>query len=166
MNSLPPLLYEVINSILWTLGASALVIFLRYLYINFRSYLDAVRPVPEGSRLRALALVRLWPLRGFATFSFRLRDQAAISIAVMLFGEVITRGWTWCARYLMDTSGYVNNWSWEMPWILVPILGSAVEAAGILCMIRVFTPDSWGSRGWIVCVSFSFLFTLFFLLYR
>lgn len=77
---------------------------------------------------------------------YRMRAQAAISIEMLLLGEMILRGWFWYWRLQI-------NWGHDVTWMdgypIVPV-GMAVEMIGVLCLIRVFSPDHWSRMTWLV----------------
>lgn len=123
-------LFELINALLSSLGLCLLAIFARYFLIEHCRH-------------------------GFQ----RTRMQAAIAIAVYMSGEVATRGWTWLARHL-ENVGADNRWMTAWPWGVTPMLTAAVAAAGLLCMIRVFTPGEWGNRGWLACAAIAAVATI------
>lgn len=117
---IPSELFEVINGVLSALSLGVLVIFARYFLIEMK-------------------------VHGFK----RTRMGAGIAVTVMSFGEFSTRSWTWAIRYLQNTHGS-SEWLSSLPWSLIPIAGALIEAVGLLCMIRVFSPDEWGHSGWEV----------------
>lgn len=135
VDQIPAQLSEYVNALFLTLAIGLIIIFSRYLIIEIHQH-------------------------GFD----RYRLRAAVSIYVFMVGEAMTRGWVWLARF---TSNNGLDWPWvsEQPAIYIYIVGPVVGAAGILCMIRVFSPDAWGHYGWVVClilalmtVGFSMLF--------
>lgn len=76
----------------------------------------------------------------------RQRLQAGISILVLLVGDAMIRGYIWLYRYL-ENRGHDITWMkdhWFLP------AGILVEIVGIICVIRVFAPDRWGSKLWLV----------------
>lgn len=76
----------------------------------------------------------------------RQRAQAAIAISVVLLGECVLRGLFWLLRFQTG-----NGWdtSWINSWPIAQV-GQAIEMAGVLCIIRVFTPDGWSPRTWLL----------------
>lgn len=76
----------------------------------------------------------------------RTRLQAAISILVLIFFEAVTRGPTWWMHHL-ENAGSSIDWSGMQPTLLAGAVG---EIVGIICVIRVFAPDSWGRNVWLV----------------
>jgi hypothetical protein len=76
---------------------------------------------------------------------YRTRAKAAMSIMVLLLGEMILRGWFWWWRV---ASALDQDVSWMNQWPVVPI-GMAVQMLGALCLIRVFSPDHWSRMTWL-----------------
>lgn len=76
---------------------------------------------------------------------YRMRARAAVSVFVMLCGELILRGWFWLWRIQINASHSV---AWMDAWPVVP-LGMSIEMLGVLCLIRVFSPDSWSRQTWL-----------------
>jgi hypothetical protein len=74
-----------------------------------------------------------------------MRVQAAVSIEVMLLGEMILRGWFWYFRIMSDSG---HSAEWMRAWPVVPI-GMSVQMLGALCLIRVFSPDGWSRQTWL-----------------
>lgn len=79
------------------------------------------------------------------TNGYRMRAQAAISIEMLILGEMILRGWFWYWRLQL-------SWGHDVAWMdgypTVPI-GMTVEMVGVLCLIRVFSPDHWSKMTWL-----------------
>lgn len=80
-----------------------------------------------------------------STFGYRMRAQAAISIMVLILGDAILRGWFWYWRSQVNDGLSVV---WMDAWNVAPI-GMAVEMLGVLCLIRVFSPDYWHRFTWL-----------------
>jgi hypothetical protein len=80
-----------------------------------------------------------------STNGYRMRAQAAISIAMLLLGEMILRGWFWFWR-LQVVAGRSVEW---MSDVSVVPLGMSIEMVGVLCLIRVFSPDHWSRMTWL-----------------
>lgn len=78
----------------------------------------------------------------------RTRLQAAISIFVFLSGEAVIRGWMWWWRHL-ENQGLSTEWMNHHPVLLV---GATLQMLGVVCVIRVFAPDSWGRNIWFMSV--------------
>lgn len=89
-----------------------------------------------------LYIVREMVVNGYQ----RTRLQAAISIFVTLSGEALIRGWVWWWRHIENTGGDAA-WMGKHPVLLY---GALIEIVGIMCVIRVFAPDSWGRNIWLV----------------
>lgn len=142
MNAIPPVLFEALNCLLWTTGFFLEIIFIWYFALNFR-------------QIAANPWALLNPTRAWNVFAaLRMRDQAVIGMTVMTFGEIVTRWWTWYARYTADAGGE-THWAYHLPWVAVPIVGAAIEVVGRCCLIRVFAPDDWGNKAWMICVAIS-----------
>jgi hypothetical protein len=118
---IPSELFELINAALSSLAIGVLVIFLRTMLLEY---------IYHGLH--------------------RVRLQGLISVSIVIVGEVITRGWMWLVGYLSNTDADAG-WLLKLPWGLVPIIGASIEAIGLLCIIRVFSPNEWGNRGWLIC---------------
>ena len=81
----------------------------------------------------------------FRLHGYRMRTQAAISIEMMLIGEMILPGWFWYWRVLANAG---RSTEWMNDWPVVPI-GMGVQMLGVLCLIRVFSPDTWSRQTWL-----------------
>jgi hypothetical protein len=81
----------------------------------------------------------------------RTRLQAAISIVVFFTGEAVIRGWVWYWRHLENRSADIS-WMDHHPALLV---GLFIQILGVICVIRVFAPDSWGRNIWFVSSLFA-----------
>lgn len=115
------MLWESINVLLASLSACVVIIFGRY--IIFEVFNNGIR---------------------------RVRLRAAIGISVASFGEVVTRGSAGIGRHL-ENIGSSMRWMLDPPWGFIPLVGATITAIGLLCLIRVFSPDEWGKWGWIAC---------------
>jgi hypothetical protein len=76
---------------------------------------------------------------------YRMRAKAAISIEMVLLGDLILRGWFWYWR-MQANAGHSVAWMDTYP--VVPI-GMSIEMLGVLCLIRVFSPDNWSRQTWL-----------------
>nr|DAH82756.1 MAG TPA: GGDEF domain protein [Caudoviricetes sp.] len=81
----------------------------------------------------------------------RARLQAAISIAVFVAGDGSIRGWVWWWRHQLNR-GLDVEWMQGHPILMI---GALIEIFGIMCMIRVFAPDSWGKYVWAIFAALS-----------
>lgn len=124
-----PLTIESVNCASWALGLCVLILFGRYLYIE------------------ACWIAQRYRANGALEHSNRI--QAATAIFVTILGEVTNRMWTWVLLFL-QTSGRDASWLTRPPYSSIPIFGSFVTMVGMLCMVRVFTPDEWGNNGWVI----------------
>ncbi len=128
---LPPLLWEAINVLLSILLACMVLIFSRYFLAEIVSH-------------------------GFR----RARLRAGIGLFVTMAGDLLTRGWAAAGRHFQNNDIHAA-WMGQMPWALAPLIGAIICAIGLLCLIRVFSPDEWGSWGWIVCAVVAIAATVF-----
>jgi len=80
----------------------------------------------------------------------RMRLRAAIGIAVMAGGFAVMLGAAAFGRH-HEEAGESVRWMMQPPWVVIPGTGAFVAAIGLLCLIRVFSPDEWGRWGWVVC---------------
>ncbi|SEC00277.1 hypothetical protein [Bradyrhizobium erythrophlei] len=76
----------------------------------------------------------------------RTRLQAAISIFVLLFFQALIFGPVWWMCHI-ESAGAAVNWDGLRSILIV---SSAGEILGIVCVIRVFAPDSWGRNIWFI----------------
>lgn len=125
MSPLPNELYEISNWSLASLSACVLVIFIQYTYTEIRDY-GLDRP----------------------------RLRAGISIMILMFGLVVRSGYTGYVRHLVDAQ-QDYRWVTKLPWVATPLVGTLIMVIGMCMMIKVFAPDEWGDRGWIVCLIIS-----------
>lgn len=78
--------------------------------------------------------------------------RAAISLGVFLLGEVVRIGWVWVLRIVEYSGGNVKMLT--QTWLFaMPLVGTVLEITGMLCMIRVFSPDDWGRWSWLICAA-------------
>lgn len=121
-----PIVSEFTNLFIWLFTIALLVVFVRYI----------ISEVRKGNlRLNWSYWSNPW-----------LRHRMAAAVIVTFSGSFIYRIWTWFARFCANT-GFDCLWMRE--WIVVPAIGSALQVVGILCMIRVFTPDEWNRWTWL-----------------
>lgn len=69
----------------------------------------------------------------------------SISIFVFLVGEGIIRGWVWWWRHLQNIGADVR-WMDGHPMLSI---GAFTQILGVICIIRVFAPDGFGSYAWV-----------------
>jgi hypothetical protein len=73
--------------------------------------------------------------------------QASIALTPIWIGQVIIRGPLWYSRYLVN-DGRVS----DVPNTYV-IVGSALCIIGFLCVIRVFSDETWKPWAWKVALA-------------
>lgn len=134
-----PFIYEIVNLLLCGLATHVVVIFGRYLITEYQE--------------------RRFTFKGIVSMRTMLRHQMAIAILITCAGETTVRGWTWYARFAARM-GIDTLWMAESPWRFYPLVTATVEAAGLLCLIRVFAPDDWGHRWWLICAGMVIAFTI------
>lgn len=76
----------------------------------------------------------------------RMRMSAALAIFASCFGSGINRGWVWWWRHLVN-NGEPAQWMANHPVLQVSVL---IQAVGLICLLRVFVPDRWKGRLWLV----------------
>lgn len=86
-------------------------------------------------------LREVW-LNGFQ----RTRLQAAIAILVCFAGDGVVRGRVWYWRHCENLS--LSPSCNEGRGLL--LLGALIEIIGVVCIIRVFSPDNWGRNVWFI----------------
>jgi hypothetical protein len=123
-----PIAYEFVNLTLVGLCIASLTIFARYLATEFCA--------------RRLTFRTLVTSRGL------LRHRMAVAIAFASAGEAGLRGWTWWSKFA-GRHGFDSAWMAGSFWHFAPLVAAAIQIAGLLCFIRVFSPDEWGARAWI-----------------
>lgn len=129
--SLPPRMYEIINCSIATTSFVALVICLRYLYIEYRRLRGGARFVDAVTALLELRL--------------------AVGLTVFLCGEFPRMTWVWLARWLANT-GHMTAWMSTKPWVFVPVIASALSVLGMACVVRALTPRVWGAHGYTLAI--------------
>lgn len=77
-----------------------------------------------------------------------LRLKLAIGFTVFLCGETARMTWVWLARYIANTH-HDPAWMGAIPWLLIPIIGSAVSVFGMACIVKTLTPEAWGKWGYV-----------------
>lgn len=93
----------------------------------------------------AIAMFGIYIVHELRSDGYRTRARAAVSVEVMMLGELILRGWFWLWRIQINAGRSV---AWMDGWPVVPI-GMSIEMLGVLCLIRVFSPDHWSKRTWL-----------------
>lgn len=131
----PPVLFELINCLLWTFSAAVLVIVGRYFLAHAWTFWR--NRWHEG-------VMEAW----------RTRDRMASALLVTVIGEVGIRFWSWVSRYLTNTHHDIT-WMASARWGVIPVLFCIVEAWGWCCVARVLAPDAWGRWGWPATLLFS-----------
>src|SRR4051812_15320232 len=71
--------------------------------------------------------------------------QGAIALAIMNGGDAAYRVWVWLVIRIYN-DGNSNVWVRDQ-WPFA-MIASVLIVLGGLCAIRVFSPRSWGHRGW------------------
>lgn len=95
----------------------------------------------------ALAICVRYLVIEFVQTRALFRYKLAIGFTVFLLGETPRMTWVWLARFLANTHRD-PSWMGTMPWLLIPIVGSAMCVAGMACIIKTLTPDVWGKWGY------------------
>src|SRR5882672_654402 len=121
-------LYEAINLAIWLLCLGVVAVFVRYLLTEF-----ADRKITFSSIMHRPMM---------------MRHQMAIGIVGVTFGDFGIRLWTWYANFA-ERTGVNVNWMGGLPFGLLPVFSALIEIAGLLCVIRVFSPDEWGNKAWL-----------------
>lgn len=104
----------------------------------------------------AFAVLSMCALCIFMNFIWHQRKagyiqlRPAIALACMFLGEAIQRSIFWYVRDRINSGNPT-----PVPDNLV-VMASLVIIVGICCAIRIFSPSSWGNRGWI----FSLMLTI------
>lgn len=68
--------------------------------------------------------------------------QGAIALLTVWVGQVVIRGSLWKARYTVNAGGDI-----DVPGTAVTV-GSILCIVGFLCVIRVFSEESWKKWAW------------------
>jgi len=131
---LPPLLYEFLNSLVSSLAVPVVLILLRFFYVEFLN--------------NDMRLLRT-----------RMRVRLGLGICALVAGEGIWRGWTWYGRLCENTKTDCTWMTWPS-FAYSPSLWASLEAIGMLCLIKVLSPDVWGRRAWIIAGVCSGLWSL------
>lgn len=99
--------------------------------------------------LGTLLALYLWDqLRreGWARARADIVNQAAFGLLAVMVGHAVIRGWT---SYLLWLQAHgFPSWELELTYP-VAFLGLLIAVVGKLCVIRVFSRDSWGHWGWL-----------------
>jgi putative copper export protein len=112
-------------------------------------------PLVNESMIGALFLVLLFAFAMFARYvrheyrerGYAERVRATVSIMTVLLGEMILHGWYWLQRMQINAH-HDATVAWMRAHSAAPI-GRAIEIVGVLCLIRVFSPDSWARQTWL-----------------
>ena len=116
---------EALNGLLFLLSATAVMVFGRYVLIEWQA---------AGHRFCG------WPPKA----------RAAFGILIVFIGEAIIRGWVWYWRHQLNNGDDVS-WMTGYPVLLI---GGAISAIGILCVIRHFSPEAWQNKAWLLTLLF------------
>lgn len=117
---------EALNGLLFLLSATAVAVFGRYVAIEWYA---------AGCRFCG------WPSKA----------RAAFGILIVFIGESIIRGWVWWWRNQLN-DGEDVAWMTGYPVLLV---GGAISAIGVLCVIRHFSPERWQNWAWLLSLLFA-----------
>ena len=82
----------------------------------------------------------LWVKR---TLGYRALGPA-IGLTCVWYGEMLLRGLFWYVRDQINGGNPMMAPAWGI------ILGSSIITIGILCCIRVFSPENWGNKSWSI----------------
>jgi hypothetical protein len=112
-------------------------------------------PLVNESMIGALFLVLLFAFTMFARYvrheysqrGYAERVKASVSIMTVILGEMILHGWFWVLRMQINAH-HDSAVVWMRAHSIAPI-GRAIEIVGVLCLIRVFSPDSWSQQTWL-----------------
>jgi hypothetical protein len=124
-----PTLFEYLNLATFTLLLYASSVFTWYLAAEWR----------RG---------QLNPRDMIVNWHRRQGHGVAIALLFMCGGEGMLRMWVWWARY-SAREGAVQRWMDSPPWEFFPLFGAMLQCVGLLCCIRVLTPDAWGPYAWV-----------------
>lgn len=81
--------------------------------------------------------------------------QGAMALLTIFFGHAIVRGWSFATFVNIARGGGLFDLENAYP---VALIGTIVTVVGLSWLIRIFTPNSWGERGWIFSVMLTALF--------
>lgn len=136
--AISPVIYEVGNFLLWTIGVMVLPCFAYVMFILTREHVKAL----------AVRGARGWVTAAVDLTRHDLAYRASIALIVYVTGSVVKDGWAWLALYLANTNGR-DLWMLTQPWVYFPIAGISLAIIGKLCMIRVFTSPEWGRAAYM-----------------
>jgi hypothetical protein len=112
-------------------------------------------PLVNESMIGALFLVLSFAFVMFASYGvhefsrrgYVERVKSTVSIITLILGDMILHGWFWLQRMQINAH-HDAAVAWMRAHSLAP-LARAIEIVGVLCLIRVFSPDSWARQTWL-----------------
>lgn len=88
----------------------------------------------------------------------KIRNQAAISLLIYFIGETLARGWTVLLLYKMSSGeDMIVAYAVEQRYPLA-LVGAGISFVGAVCCVRVFSPEAWGHKAWLVVVAIAAAF--------
>jgi hypothetical protein len=87
----------------------------------------------------------------------RRYNRAAIGLALYFGGLAITRLWGWLLIQTQADGVYSASLDAIYP---VSVAGQAISMIGAVWLTAIFTPASWGNRGWVIASVCGALFIL------
>lgn len=81
--------------------------------------------------------------------------RPAIAISVLFIGETCLRFYVWWLR------DHINAGLPMVENTFLLALFSSIIAAGVLCIIRVFSPESWGNKPWVIALLAAIAFIIY-----
>lgn len=107
----------------------------------------------------SLILIRyLWYARQEYDYWWkRIHIQGAAALLVLLSGHAMIRGWSVATFINLKQGGSLFELENQLP---IAFIGTIVAVVGLCWCIRIFTPDEWGEKGWIVSCFLALAFVL------
>lgn len=132
--------YEHINLVLAIMCWMITFIFVRYLIAEFQKYEHASAHMYDYTFQFVFDYLKR-PM---------VRHQMAAGLVLATGGEAFLRTWTWAVRFSMRIG--VDLSRVDALFRIMPISAAILQIIGLICLIRVFTPETWSRYLWIYCV--------------
>lgn len=82
-------------------------------------------------------------------------NQAAVALLTFFLGEAVARAWT--VLFLVQHRHGVRD---IIEHYQVALAGAVIATVGALCCVRIFSPEKWKGRGWVIGLGISLAFTI------
>lgn len=115
-------------------------------WLDLRSYVAIALALGCLLVFLSVSAYLLSEIRNNRNWYARLGNQAAVAIAMFMFGETLNRGWGAVLTVAFSRGYDIGVIESQYP---IALVGATICIFGILAKLRLFTPDRWGNRLWV-----------------